>query len=57
MRRLTACRPARLRIPPDHMPHVTRVAIVQALPPSPPPAEPTARDRLRASLQTAIEMH
>ena len=41
--------------PPDHMPQVTRVAIVQPLPPSPPPAEPTARDRLRTSLQADID--
>ena len=41
--------------PPDHMPQVTRVAIVQSLPPTPPPAEPTARDRLRTSLQADID--
>jgi type VI secretion system protein ImpK len=41
--------------PPDHMPQVTRVAIMQPLPPSPPPAEPTARDRLRSSLQADID--
>ena len=37
------------------MPQVTRVAIVQPLPPTPPPAEPTARDRLRTSLQADID--
>ena len=44
-----------LTTPPDRMPQVTRVAIAQPLPPSPPPAEPTARDRLRASLQADID--
>jgi type VI secretion system protein ImpK len=44
-----------LAAPPDHMPQVTRVAIVQPLPPSPPPAEPTARDRLRTNLQSDID--
>ena len=44
-----------LAAPPDHMPQVTRVAIAQPLPPSPPPAEPTVRDRLRTSLQSDID--
>ena len=37
------------------MPQVTRAAIVQPLPPPPAPAEPTALDRLRASLQPDID--
>ena len=41
--------------PPDHMPQVTRAAVVQPLPPPPAPPEPTALDRLRAALQTDID--
>jgi type VI secretion system protein ImpK len=44
-----------LDVPPAHMPQVTRAAIVQKLPPPPAPPEPTALDRLRASLQPDID--
>jgi type VI secretion system protein ImpK len=44
-----------LGTPPTHMPLVTRAAIVQPVPPPPPPPEPTALDRLRASLQPEID--
>ncbi len=40
---------------PSHMPQITRAAVVQPLPPPPPPPEPTALDRLGASLQPDIE--
>lgn len=42
-----------LATPPSRMPHVTRAAIVQPLPPA--PLEPTGLDRLRASLQPDID--
>jgi type VI secretion system protein ImpK len=43
-----------LAIPPARMPQVVRVAVVPPAPP-PAPAEPTALDRLRASLQPDID--
>jgi type VI secretion system protein ImpK len=39
---------------PAHMPQVARAGIVPPLPPPPTPLEPTALDRLRASLQPDI---
>ena len=44
-----------LATPPTHMPQVIRAAVVQPLPPPPPPPEPTALDRLRASLKPEID--
>ncbi len=44
-----------LATPPTHMPQVTREAVVQPLPPPPPPPEPTALDRLGASLRPDID--
>ncbi len=44
-----------LVIPPAHMPQVVRVAVAQPPPPTPAPAEPTALDRLGASLRADID--
>jgi type VI secretion system protein ImpK len=44
-----------LATPPASMPQLVRTALVQPLPPSPPPAEPTTIDKLRASLQPDID--
>jgi type VI secretion system protein ImpK len=44
-----------LAAPPGHMPQVTRAAIVQPLPPAPPPPEPTLIDRLESSLKPEID--
>lgn len=46
-----------LALPPSHMPHVTRAAIVQALPPPPAPPEPTIVDKLRGQFKPDIEKH
>jgi type VI secretion system protein ImpK len=46
-----------LAAPPAHMPHVTRAAIVQALPPPPAPPEPSVVDRLRTAFKPDIDKH
>jgi type VI secretion system protein ImpK len=44
-----------LASPPTQMPQLTRAAIVQPLPPTPPAPEPTVLDRLRSGLHQDID--
>ena len=44
-----------LAAPPGHMPQVTRAAIVQPLPPAPPPPERTLIDQLDSTLKPEID--
>ncbi|MBV9755903.1 MAG: type VI secretion system protein TssL, long form [Alphaproteobacteria bacterium] len=46
-----------LSAPPAHMPHVTRAAVVQPLPPPPAPPEPSVVDKLRAEFKPDIDRH
>jgi type VI secretion system protein ImpK len=44
-----------ITVPPDHMPAIQRAAVVQPVPPAPPPEEPTTIDKLRTFLKPEID--